>query len=37
MAAGLMLVALLVEMSAGVAAEGRSLEKISKPLSSKAA
>jgi MFS family permease len=36
-AAGLMVVASIVEMSAGVAAEGQSLEKISKPLSSKVA
>jgi MFS family permease len=36
-AAGLMIVASLVEMNAGVAAEGQSLEKISKPLSSKVA
>ena len=36
-AAGLMLIAALVEMRIGVAAEGKSLEKISRPLSSKAA
>jgi MFS family permease len=36
-AAVLMIVASIVEMTAGVAAEGQSLEKISKPLSSKAA
>lgn len=35
-AAGLMIIASFVEMSVGVAAEGQSLEKISKPLSSKA-
>lgn len=37
MAAGLMMIASLLEMSIGLAAEGQSLEKISKPLSSKAA
>lgn len=37
MAAVLMMVAALVERKVGVAAEGQSLEKISKPLSSKAA
>jgi MFS family permease len=36
-AAVLMLIAALVEMRVGVAAEGQSLEKISKPLSSKVA